>query len=380
MENIDNKFQELCNWIRNNGGAINQNLQLQDGQYGRTVISTQRIENERIFEIPNNLILNAKTSGLNIPDLGFRYSTIISLLIEYKKPNSFWKEYLELLPHFNEFKNHPVFIYSQGKFPTFSETIHQRVKTLYDEFLQLYNFFVNYNREWKIIESFTYDEFFWSYLCGITRMWTEIGLVPFADLLQHSNDSSMILDQKDGTTFMTTEIIEAGQEVYDNYSVDDASLLSTFGFVDKSPLTSTQINFKFEEKEGILKTITEDFNSKITTGTLTISTRGINEILMSYIRVNMLTMDQLRLVNFEIDNIGKEIISLENELLALKKIKLRMSFILSDEEIEYVKNNYNLLADGSIEKSICDLLIKMDSLKIQINQFVNNYWISLINS
>jgi hypothetical protein len=211
-------------------------------------------------------------------------------------------------------------------------------------------------------------------------MWTDIGLVPFADLLQHSNESNMILEQKDGTTFMTTEIIEAGQEVYDNYSVDDISLLTTFGFVDKSPVTSTQINFKFEEKEGILKTITEDFNSKITTGTLTISTRGINEILMSYIRVNMLTMEQLKLVNFEIDNIGKEIISLENELLALKKVKLRMSFILSDEEIEYVKNNYNSLTDGSFEKSICDLLVKMDSLKIQINQFVNNYWVSLLNN
>jgi hypothetical protein len=91
-------------------------------------------------------------------------------------------------------------------------------------------------------------------------------------------------------------------------------------------------------------------------------------------------MEQLKLVNFEIDNIGKEIISLENELLALKKVKLRMSFILSDEEIEYVKNNYNSLTDGSIERSICDLLIKMDSLKIQINQFINNYWVALINN
>jgi hypothetical protein len=380
MENIDNKFQELCNWIRNNGGSINQNLQLQNGQFGRTVIATQRIENERIFEIPNNLILNAKTSGLNIPELGFRYSTIISLLIEYKKPNSFWKEYLELLPHFNEFKNHPIFIYSQGKFPTFSDTIHQKIKILYDEFLQLYNFFVNYNREWKVVESFTYDEFFWAYLCGITRMWTEIGLVPFADLLQHSNESNMVLEQKDETTFMSAEIFEAGQEIYDNYSVDDISLLSTFGFVDKSPVTSTQINFKFEEKEGILKTIIDDFNSKITPAALIISTRGINEILMSYIRINMLTIEQLKLANFEVDNFGKEMISLENELLALKKIKLRMSFILSDEEINYVKNNYNTLTDGSIEKSICDLLIKMDSLKIQTNQFVNNYWISLLNS
>jgi hypothetical protein len=380
MENIDNKFQELCNWITKNGGFVNPKLQLSDGQYGRTVIATEKIENEKTFEISDNLILNAKTSGLNIPELGFRYSTIVSLLIEYKKPNSFWKEYLELLPHFNEFKNHPVFIYSQGKFPTFSEGVHQKVKTLYDEFLQLYNFFVNYNREWKIIESFTYDEFFWAYLCGITRMWTDIGLVPFADLLQHSNESNMILDQKDGTTFMTTEIIEAGQEVYDNYSVDDISLLTTFGFVDKSPITSAQINFKFEEKEGILKTITDDFNSKIPPAALTISTRGINEILMSYIRVNMLTIEQLKLVNFEIDNIGKEPITLENELLALKKVKLRMSFILSEEEVEYVKNNYNSLNDGSIEKFICDLLIKMDSLKIQINQFVNNYWISLLNN
>ena len=84
MENVDIKFQELCNWITNNGGFVNPKLQLRDGQYGRTVIATERIENEKIFEIPDNLILNDKTTGLNFPDIGTRYTTVIALLVEYK--------------------------------------------------------------------------------------------------------------------------------------------------------------------------------------------------------------------------------------------------------------------------------------------------------
>ena len=171
-----------------------------------------------------------------------------------------------------------------------------------------------------------------------------------------------------------------GQEVYDNYSVDDISLFTIFGFVDRSPFTSVPINFKFEDKEGILKTIVEDFNSKISPKSLVISSRGINEVLMSYIRINMLTIDQLKNIDFNLNMDSREMISLENELLSLKKVKLRSNHLLLDQELEFVKNNYNSLQLDSIERNICDLIIKIESLKIQIHQFINNYWISILNS
>jgi len=77
---------------------------------------------------------------------------------------------------------------------------------------------------------------------------------------------------------------------------------------------------------------------------------------------------------------SREMISLENELLSLKKVKLRSNHLLLDQELEFVKNNYNSLQLDSIERNICDLIIKIESLKIQIHQFINNYWISILNS
>jgi hypothetical protein len=48
MENVEIKFNNLCNWMSTNGGFVNPKLSLINGQFGRTVIANQKIENEDI--------------------------------------------------------------------------------------------------------------------------------------------------------------------------------------------------------------------------------------------------------------------------------------------------------------------------------------------
>ena len=69
-------------------------------------------------------------------------------------------------------------------------------------------------------------------------------------------------------------------------------------------------------------------------------------------------------------------ISLENELRCLKKVKNRSNYFLTENEIKFIQSDRDSLSD--IEKQIFDLLSKVNNLKVQINQFVNNYWISLL--
>jgi uncharacterized protein YpiB (UPF0302 family) len=209
-------------------------------------------------------------------------------------------------------------------------------------------------------------------------MWLDIGLVPFADLLQHSNESQIILSHENGLSFMNSVgIVESGQEIYDNYATnDDINLFVTFGFVDKSSISNLLINFIFDKKEGILKDIVELRSGD--NKNLHISSSGISERLMKFIRVNMINSDDLKLIDFNSNNLGEDIISLSNELRSLKKIKNRMDFFIEKSEIEYVRGNYNNHQTDTLESEICELIIKIDNLKIQVNQFINTYWINLL--
>ena len=378
MENIEIKFNNLCNWISTNGGYVNPKLSLINGKFGRTVIANQKIENEDIFTLPKSLVLNNKNCNINIEDDKFtdRDLTVISLLKEYYKPNSFWKDYLNLLPSLSEFKDHPLVIYIKGNFPNVSENVSIKIEKLHSEFVSLYERFTELNNKNKIVESFNRNELLWAFLTASTRMWTNIGLVPFADLLQHSNRSNMILSDKDSSFFMMSESIDEGEEVFDNYALnDDLTLFTNFGFVESSDVSVLSINFMFEET--ILDSLKSSILNRKKIAPINISSLGINQNLMRFIRINLIDQNDLKIINLSDDELGNSIISLENELRCLRKVKNRSNYFLSENEIKFIQGDRESLSD--IEKQIFDLLSKINNLKVQINQFINNYWMSLLS-
>ncbi len=378
MENIEIKFNNLCNWISTNGGYVNPKLSLINGKFGRTVIANQKIENEDIFTLPKSLVLNHENCNLNIEDNKFTHRdlTVILLLKEYYKPNSFWKDYLNLLPSLSEFKDHPLVIYIKGNFPNVSENVSIKIEKLHSEFVSLYDKFTELNNKNKIVESFTRNELLWAFLATSTRMWTNIGLVPFADLLQHSNSSNMILSDRDSSFFMMSESIGEGEEVFDNYALnDDLTLFTNFGFVESSDVAVISINFIFDET--ILDSLKSSILNRKKIAPINISSLGINQNLMRFIRINLIDEHDLKLINLSDDELGNSIISLENELRCLRKVKNRSNYFLSENEIKFIQGDRESLSD--IEKQIFDLLSKINNLKVQINQFINNYWMSLLS-
>ena len=96
---------------------------------------------------------------------------------------------------------------------------------------------------------------------------------------------------------------------------------------------------------------------------MNISSLGINQNLMRFIRINLIDENDLKLINLSDEELGNSIISLENELRCLKKVKNRSNYFLSDNDIKFIQGDRESLSD--IEKQIFDLL--------------SNYWMSLLS-
>lgn len=384
MINLENnqlhkKYQDLVNWIIQNDGYVNEKLTISNGLYGREIIANEEIaSNEFLFKIPKKLYLNPDNCNLSIDNNIFEYreKVCISLLKETFNESSFWKPYLNLLMKIEEFENHPLVLFMNGKFPNVSERIYELAKNNYQNFINFHNKLIKYNETNKIFNfelkvTFT----LWSYLSVMTRMWTNVGLVPFADLLQHSNESNISLNSdNDSSNMIAQNNIKQDEIVYDNYLIqDDISLYLNFGFVDKSGNDVSSINFRIDTENMLLKNIINFETSKIEPKYF-ISTKGININLMKALRIISLNENDIK--NLDFDNIDfSKIVSINNELRALRKLKNRLNFIVSENELHFLERNDKT----DIEKNISLLLEKMLNIKAKINLEINNYWLNLLN-
>jgi hypothetical protein len=286
-----------------------------------------------------------------------------------------------LLPKIEEFENHPIILFMNGKFPRVSEFIYERASINYQEFINFNTRFLEFNKKNSIFPNLKLQGILWAYLNVTTRMWTKVGLVPLADLLQHSNESTVALDITDEYSKMRTEkLITTNSIVYDNYLIqDDISLYLNFGFVDSSNLHYTSLNFRFDRIPGILSNIAESELGKNDFNKIFISSEGINQNLISFLRINMLSEKDIRNIDFNNPEYYKNIISIGNELRCLKKLKFRISHLLNTNEINWAKSNIDTLQD-STEKDICKLLLKIESIQISIERLISDYWLSFLNN
>ena len=382
MKNINEDYTNLCNWISKNGGWVNPKLSIiQSEKFGRSIITNSDIINEDIFIVPKNICLNPKNSGLNLDGIfEYRDQVIISLLKEYQNPDTNWAPYIKLLPDLSSYLNHPLFIFYQNKLPNFSSTIFNRVSELYQSFMKFFNDLKSYNDVNNLFEQMpNFNECIWAFLTVITRMWTGSGLVPFADLLQHSNSSNISLDVTENDCKMSSkEAINSGSVIYDNYLVqDDITLYVNFGFVEESETTNLSINFSFETRSPIIASVINSERQKLNEKKIFISTQGINSDMMSFLRLHLLDHTDLKLVDLG-EGFYNNIITLQNELRCLQKLKFRISHVLEQSEVDYANDNIDKFEPYSPEWSICKLVLNIQNLKSVNYKFIEDYWKSFI--
>jgi hypothetical protein len=378
---LQTKYQNLCSWLNQNGSWVNPKMEIRsEGENGNGIWAREAITNEDLFNISNNCLLNAENSGLTFIDPNFldhRQKTTVALLFEMNNPDSFWKPYLDLLPGFNSFESHPIYQAVKGNFPKISLLINHYIENAHTEYQKFREKFEMYRNANGILLQVGDDDILYAYLLTVSRMWTGIGIVPVADLLQHSNRSNISLNKNEQVCNMKSQdTIPAGHPIFDNYLLnDDIMLYINFGFVESSDLITLPMAFGFENQPAVVTKLIENEFKNL--GKIFITTEGVNVNLMRYLRLNLLDISDLSGISEFSESTGLSLINFNNEFKCLKKLKFRLSNFLPDEDLPLLNRvNYST---NSQESNIYKLLNKVFKLKETTNTFIKNYWSELID-
>ena len=377
MDEIINSFENLKSWINQNGGYVNDKLSLVPTADNRlSIVCNTNLENEKLFLINKRLILNLENSDLKLElgDMDFRNKLTLALLYEIKNPNTRFTNYFKLLPSLDRYREHPIFLFSENKFPRFSEKIYIRAQEIYQRFINLLNFCKSSNDDF--LKTVTQEELFWSYLTVITRYIDGVGLVHLFDNFQHSNDSNTrFILEIDNIQLSLDGVYSIGEIVYTNQNYkDDIDFFLHRGALEKSEVCHLRAQFNFKDKPDVIKNI---INSSKLTSDLHYSSLGLSNTLLYYLRTNMLSELDLILMSKDY-NFYEQLITLENERKCLQKIKVNLSMLNSKEELEYVKVNLSTFEQNSLEYNICQIITKIDRMSNTLNNFIDSYWISLL--
>jgi hypothetical protein len=378
---IKTKYQNLCSWLNQNGSWVNPKMEIRsEGENGNGIWTRESITNEDLFNISDNCLLNADNSGLTFIDPNFldhRQKTVVALLFEMNKPDSFWKPYLDLLPGFNSFESHPIYQVVRGNFPKISLLINHYIENAHTEYQKFREKFEMYRNANGILLQVVDDEILYAYLLTVSRMWTGIGIVPVADLLQHSNRSNISLNRTGQVCNMKSQdTIPAGHPIFDNYLLnDDIMLYINFGFIESSDLITMPMGFAFENQPAVVTKLIENEFKNL--GKIFITTEGVSISLMRYLRLNLLDVSDLSAISEFSESTGINLINFNNEFKCLKKIKFRLSNFLPEEDLPLLNNvNYSTNLQ---ESNIYKLLNRVFKLKESTNNFIKNYWSELID-
>lgn len=380
-------FENLKKWITSTGGFIHNNIDIKNISSGnRAIISNGKInKEEKLFTIPKKLCIN-KEKIIEIPNSGSInttypndvYSIIVLLYnIFVLKEKSFYEPYLSFLPSYNDFSYHPLFLFDTKKdiINELSPIIYTKLLFLKNTITKNFEIVTKINNELHLlpIDVLTFDNFIYCSLILQTRQWSFIGLVPLADLLQHSNNSSMFLSNN---IEMTTPIdININDLIYDNYGLmDDYSLFSSFGFIDYScdtHLYNVPINFNLKMETPLEKFVKNEISDLLKNELkFFIGSNGISVNLLKLVRIsNINDFDLIKIK--DIPKYFDNVISIENEQKSYSNLLALFKSLINDK--------FNIITNyppNSIEYNLCYLNIHFNetlrkAAKILIVQWYN---------
>jgi len=264
-----NKFNHLRKWLHLENDHIRMFTKESRGLYSINDIK----KGERIMEIPEKYILELST--INNPKVTDKLMNTNSyfamyLLLESLNKKSYWKVYLDSLP---EDLNEYIYYYDEDKLSQLKNTTIMCSKT--------YNFLIhmkNIKKDSMILyktlknHKMEYDDFFKLflkfriYICSRIFGYDknnshENGIVPYADLLNHSQNANTkwYYDSiKNVFVVEATKNIKKNTEIYDSYGhKTNMQLLLYYGFTIKSNKHS-ELNFVYKNE-----LFTIDYNTNI---------------------------------------------------------------------------------------------------------------------
>jgi hypothetical protein len=378
-----NSYENLKEWIIKNGGYIHPGIGIDEScPENRILIANQKIENnELIFKIPKHLCIQEEVD-LSINELFIisakNIRKIISLHREFELgEKSLHYPYLSMLQDLKSYQSHP---YYQIKYHPEKSTEWEKICN----FSKICNIRVLKNKMTKLFFEkihklpLTDEQILYYELLIMTRVWDNIGFVPFADLFQSTQDSKMFLLENDEKTHYQLTVdrtYEPNQTIWINYGIFDETILYTnFGFIDdidekrnlSRTLRVTIPNLPTNLPETKLNKFKEEKLSTLPKNEIYFSSKGISNSLLAHLRVlNLSEKDFLFLEN---NKDFKTIVSMENEMHVLKSVlSLLFSQIFPSKEM--VQESKRIISEG-VKNSTSYHLAKITMYQRDIFNFV----------
>jgi len=297
------------------------------------------------------------------------------------------------MPSLDTYKNHPIYLYTEDKLKTW-EKINKKtcvyIEGHINNLTKIKEDIKKFNQKYNIFTAdlLTDDMFVYIYILSFSRRWNGIGLVPFADLFQHSNNSITLLDigsQK--CSLNMKEEYGKDTEIFVNYGIfDECSTYANFGFIDRIDKIN---NINRYIKLNLIK----EYNSSSSTLDIIkqLEVREYNSVPKIYyltnkgIQTNLL--EYLKILTKDKDDIKRSLdgldVSLNNYRLAyqlLFKILNSEDIVIKNEEIEELKNNLKKYDPLSVEWHLSYLSIVMFNIIITTLNTIYASWINELNS
>ena len=255
-----NKFMKLQSWLK----LENDNVRMYDKD-SRGLYSTHDIKKDDIImKIPSKYIIEfSNINKSKIVDKLYNKNSYVAtyLLIKANQKKSFWKEYLDSMPDkldeyiyyykkdkLNQLKNTSIMCSGSYTFTDHMNNIVNDSKIIYEWLLQkdlLPCKLKNYNNFFKAF--LYYRILVCSRIFGYYKnSGEEIGMVPYADLLNHShspNTTWYFDDNLEAFIVKATTDIKKNSEILDSYGdKKNIELIMYYGFSIKNNIYS-ELNF-----------------------------------------------------------------------------------------------------------------------------------------
>ncbi len=380
-----NKFTLLKNWCIANGSYINDKISFNDQD--NIFYTTETINsNEKIFEINQKCILS-NDKILELPfintenaELFDNHEKLVLVLVYnmFIKEESFFKEYIDMLPKFDSFKSHPIYVLKTMINNSFD--FNEEIKTLLGSYLKtindinekinfLYEKITNINSIYKkIIDK---DSLLYGFLIVKTKSLDNKTLVPVIDHIPYSDKSTTILET-DNSLFIFKSLEEYQPNTIINFNYGKKSNLEFYfhyNFIPENNIHKLSINITNEKIKDLLKDKMQH---------LGINFNGINPDLLALCRIQSLSETELNKIyeSKKID-VVYSFINLENELTALKlllgvfsncrkdidkKVKISLLYKESDNVVLQNFSKIFLNLNDAINKSILTILFLWNNM------------------
>ena len=359
------KFLRFIRYLYDKGAYVNKIDIVLTDETNRSVITTgQILKKENILRIPYEALITLELAQES--EIGKCITSTVKkqlkspnhcvfttyLLSEMEKgESSKWKFYLDMLPE--SYDNFPVFYKEKEeqllKGTSFLQIVNSKKKEIYQDYVTLCGVINNFQR-------FSYDNFCKVRMIVSSRIFgvkiknlkTEV-FAPYADMLNHRRVRQTHWNYEDSyNAFVISAIenIEPGYELYDSYGKKcNSRFLLNYGFTlennedneYKLSITLAENSYKYKEKSAILKnSITKKFTLR----------KDLEDtqaaLLFSFLRFVCFDGDTNLYKDYKAENVLNPI-SMNNEIMMLKKLQESIEFLLRDYDTS-LEDDVTLLA------------------------------------